>query len=66
MPTVYVDASTLLEGNEDNILTRMFKPEKSDVKLFYIFDRYWIMNCVGHNTVLDTKLMKINMKFHGG
>jgi len=66
MPTVYFDVSTLLERNEDNILTRIFKTETSDVKLLYIFDRYWVVNCVGHNAVLDTQLMKINMKFHGG
>jgi hypothetical protein len=66
MPKVYVDNSTLLERNEDNILTCIFKPEKSDVKLLYIFDRYWIVNFVGHNAVLDIHFMKINTKIHGG
>jgi hypothetical protein len=66
MPTVYVDVSTLLERNEDIIVTHIFKPGKSDVKFLYIFDRYWIVNCVGHNAVMDTQLMKINTKFHGG
>ena len=61
-----VDVSTLLERNEDNILTRIFKPEKSDLKLLYIFHRYWVVNCVGHNAVLDAQLMKINTEFHRG
>jgi hypothetical protein len=39
MPAVYVDVSILLERNKDVILTHIFKPEKSDIKFLYIFDK---------------------------
>jgi hypothetical protein len=65
MPKVYIEVSTMLEGKGNNILTRNFKPDQFDLKMLYIFDN-WIVDCVGHSTVLDTQLMKMNMKFHGG
>jgi hypothetical protein len=45
--TMSVDISILRQGSGDNLLTLIFKPDQSDLKMLRIFVSYWIADYVG-------------------